>query len=119
MFVWMNAQISRTTESTCFFFGLDIPFIQKDYAKAKAVLYTTLFRLLSPLEQAGEVKASNGLLPQERLRQKFWFKFPLEGMTFLIFSFHRPGNKTKRGAEFSHSTKNSSRIRWKEVNVVP
>lgn len=105
----MNAQISRTTESTCFFFGLDIPFIQKDYAKAKAVLYTTLFRLLSPLEQAGEVKASNGLLPQERLRQKFWFKFPLEGMTFLIFSFFCSSVEAKRGVEFCNSTCNGSR----------
>ena len=41
---------------------------------------------------------------------------PIRGVKYLICSFPRSVNETKRGAEFHHSTRNAPRIRRKARN---
>ena len=57
------------------------------------------------------VELNDGLTPSWRKGTSvrlLWLRFPLLGVTYLIFSFLRSGNGAKRGVEFRHSIRNAS-----------
>ena len=66
-----------------------------------------------------EYKASNVVFEASRgaevqawdcKRDRFWARFPLEKMKYLIFLIPRSGNNVERGVKFCHSARNDARI---------